>query len=135
MLIAPGELTVKNGQTYSWQNTGTPPTGKGAQVGEYIGGAVYRAYAPRTPDDGIRYFVAVWSEEGNLHFNTIKIKIPKTYKIAPEDLVEIPDKPWTWKTSVFLRDEPRRPDRLSPVEPKNGLGPFPGEHEVPGAHE
>lgn len=67
MLDAPGDLTVKNGQPYAW------PYKTGGFPGDYMGGASYRVVKKQ----GVEHrFVATWTEEGCLRFNTIIINVP-----------------------------------------------------------
>lgn len=59
ILKQPGELTIANGQSYAYRAD--------TFIGDYMGGA---AYAGR---DGSQNFVAAWSEQGVLRFNTISL--------------------------------------------------------------
>lgn len=68
LLKQPGELTIAGGQPYTYLPGPVIPENKMAFfVGDYMGGT---SYADR---NGNQHFVAAWSEQGRLRFNTITL--------------------------------------------------------------
>lgn len=93
ILTKPGELTVADGKPYAF--------GAGDFVGDYMGGASYIGA------DGHLRFVAAWSEEGVLRFNTISLT-PQILSAAPPHPVEVQIVPQVVPVQRILRTVPTK---------------------------
>ncbi|HET9226886.1 MAG TPA: hypothetical protein VFR31_09475, partial [Thermoanaerobaculia bacterium] len=74
ILKQPGELTIANGTPYAYSAN--------AFIGDYMGGASYAGL------DGSQSFVAAWSEQGVLRFNTITIT-PQILSVDMPTLMDV----------------------------------------------
>ena len=80
LLKQPGTLTIANGTPYGYNGE--------AFIGDYMGGASYAG------KDGSQHFVAAWSEQGVLRFNTISLTPQILSASAPSPVdVQIVSKP------------------------------------------
>jgi hypothetical protein len=75
LLTEPGWLTIRNNNPYTWDYHQHWDSNQNKWVGDFIGdyhtGAAYR------DKNGTKKFIAHWSENGSLHFNTISIGPPR----------------------------------------------------------
>lgn len=103
ILKQPGELTIANGQSYAYRAD--------AFIGDYMTGA---SYAGR---DGSQNFVAAWSEQGVLRFNTISITPQILTAKVPVDLdaqivpQPVPVQKLVKPAPLQVRSEPARKPR------------------------
>jgi hypothetical protein len=98
VLTEPGTLTIdEDGNEYAWEFASSGAAGSHF-VGDYMAGASFRNY----PDNGERYFVAPWSEEGRLRCNIVTVRTGSRPRRAIRPGVRKP-------TKKFLRTAPALP--------------------------